>query len=179
MKRSGKFYRKNEKEVMESLGLKATPNSGSGWIIKEDGQNDYLICQLKSTDAQSIKINQKDIRILEHNASVEHKLPVFAIQFLNTGEVWLMAKPEDFTEVSEYINTGKTKIFLKEPADILEDIDVSTGKIVRKQYSDIICCVDEKEIDYTIPNKVKSSMKAREEFKREQNKKYDKTKSAK
>ena len=107
MKRSGKFYRKNEKEVMESLGLKATPNSGSGWLIKEDGQNDYLICQLKSTDAQSIKINQKDIRILEHNSSVEHKLPVFAIQFLNTGEVWLMAKPEDFTEVSEFINTGK------------------------------------------------------------------------
>ena len=65
MKRSGKFYRKNEKEVMESLGLKPTYNSGSGWVEKEDGQNEDVICQLKSTDAQSIKINQKDIRILE------------------------------------------------------------------------------------------------------------------
>lgn len=157
MKRSGKFYRKNEKEVVESLGLKATPNSGSGWIIKEDGQNDYLICQLKSTDAQSIKINQKDIRILEHNASVEHKLPVFAIQFLNTGEVWLMAKPEDFTEVSEYINTGK----------------------IKNKNDDLICNVDEKEIDYTLTKKIKSSMKAREEYQNEQIKKYDKTKSAK
>lgn len=27
LKRTGKFYRKNEKEVMESLGLKPTPNS--------------------------------------------------------------------------------------------------------------------------------------------------------
>lgn len=157
MKRSGKFYRKNEKEVVESLGLKATPNSGSGWLIKEDGQNDYLICQLKSTDAQSIKINQKDIRILEHNASVEHKLPVFAIQFLNTGEVWLMAKPEDFIEVSEYINTGK----------------------IKNKNDDLICNVDEKEIDYTLTKKIKSSMKAREEYKNEQIKKYDKTKSAK
>ena len=50
MKRSGKFYRKNEKEVMESLGLKATYNSGSGWIEKEDGQN------IKLSD-----LNEKDI----------------------------------------------------------------------------------------------------------------------
>lgn len=156
MKRSGKFYRKNEKEVMESLGLKSTYNSGSGWIEKEDGQNDYLICQLKSTDAQSIKINQKDIRILEHNAAVTHKLPVFAIQFLNTGEVWLMAKPEDFTEVSEYINTGEVK-----------------------NQNDIVCSIDEKQIDYTLTKKIKSSMQAREDFKKEQMKKYDKTKSAK
>lgn len=156
MKRSGKFYRKNEKEVMKSLGLKPTYNSGSGWIEKEDGQNDFIICQLKSTDAQSIKINQKDIKILEHNASVTHKLPVFAIQFLNTGEVWLMAKPEDFIEVSEYINTGKIK-----------------------NKNDIVCSVDEKEIDYTLVKKIKSSIQAREEYKKEQMKKYDKTKSAK
>lgn len=107
MKRSGKFYRKNEAEVMKSLGLKPTKNSGSGWIEKEDGQNDFIICQLKSTDAASIKINQKDIRILEYNASVASKLPVFAIQFLNTNEVWLMLKPEDVEKVAEYIETGE------------------------------------------------------------------------
>lgn len=32
MKRSGKFYRTNEKEVMQRLGLVPTINSGSGWI---------------------------------------------------------------------------------------------------------------------------------------------------
>ena len=58
-KRTGKFYRKNEAEVMKSLGLIPTKNSGSGWIEKEDGQNDYVICQLKSTDAQSIKVTKK------------------------------------------------------------------------------------------------------------------------
>lgn len=131
-------------------------------IEKEDGQNEYLICQLKSTDAVSIRIQQKDIRTLEYNADVSHKLPIFAIQFLNTGEVWLMAKPEDFTEVAEYINTGKVETLplLPEPVDF-------------------ICCVDEKEIDYTLPKKIKSSMDAREAFKKEQRKKYDKTKSAK
>lgn len=154
MKRSGKFYRKNEREVMESLGLRPTKNSGSGWIEKEDGENDYLICQLKSTDAQSIKVNQKDIRILENNAAVEHKVPVFAIQFLNTNEVWLMVKPEDISDVAEYIDTGSIEH---------ERFDVDVDDIPSVNNNRII----------------KSSGNAREQFHEELNKKYDRTKSAK
>lgn len=151
-KRSTKFYRKNEEEVMKALGLKPTKNSGAGWIEKEDGQNDYLICQLKSTDHQSISVKQKDIRILEDNANVSHKIPIFAIQFLNTGEVWLMARPEDFTEVAKYIETGQC-----EKPQCIELEDVSAPK----------------------PKKViSSSASARERYRAEQNKKYDKTKSA-
>lgn len=95
MRRSGKFYRKNEAEVMKSLGLKPTRNSGSGWVEKEDGQSEHVICQLKSTDAKSIRINQHDLHILEYNASVSHKTPVFAVQFIQGNEIWLMVKPED------------------------------------------------------------------------------------
>lgn len=106
-KRSGKFYRNNEKEVMRSLGLEPTPNSGSGWIVKEDGVTDDLICQLKSTDANSIKINKNDLDTLEYNSLVEHKLPVFVIQFLQSNEVYLVLKPEDLKDVVKFIKTGK------------------------------------------------------------------------
>lgn len=106
MKRSGKFYRKNEAEVMKSLGLAPTKNSGSGWIEKEDGQSEHIVCQLKSTDANSIKINKKDLDTLQYNASVSHKIPVFAIQFLQSNEVYLVIKPEDIQDIVEYINTG-------------------------------------------------------------------------
>ena len=106
-KRSGKFYRNNEREVMRSLGLEPTPNSGSGWIVKEDGQTDDLICQLKSTDANSIKINKNDLDTLEYNSLVEHKLPVFVIQFLQSNEVYLVLKPEDLKDVVKFIKTGK------------------------------------------------------------------------
>ena len=157
-KRSTKFYRKNEEEVMLALGLKPTKNSGSGWIEKEDGQNDYVICQLKSTDAQSIKVNQKDIRILERNATIEHKLPVFAIQFLNTGEVWLMAKPEDFVSVSEYIQTGKT-------ASAAFDIGI-----------DVSQC---EEITTVTTKKISSAASARERFHEEKQQKFRKHRSAK
>lgn len=106
MKRSGKFYRRNEAEVMKELGFEPTPNSGSGWVVKEDGVSDECICQLKSTDAQSIKVNLLDIHKLEYHADVEHKLPVFAIQFLETNEVYLLIKPEDLQDVTRYIKTG-------------------------------------------------------------------------
>lgn len=107
MKRSGKFYRKNEAEVMESLGLRPTKNSGSGWVEKEDGQSENVICQLKSTDAQSIKVNKKDIDVLEYNAMVAHKLPVFAIQFLQSNQVYLIMKPELLEELAQYLKSGE------------------------------------------------------------------------
>lgn len=156
--RSFKFYRKNEEEVMRSLGLKPTKNSGSGWIEKEDGQNDYVICQLKSTDAQSIKVNQKDIRTLEKNATIEHKIPVFAIQFLNTGEVWLMIKPDDLPDASEYILTGSLK------ENRLEQLGIDL------EASEDIRIISHKSI--------KSSGSSRERFHEQQNKKYNKKRSA-
>lgn len=102
-KRDFKFYRENEAEAMRKLGLEPTPNSGSGWKVKEDGQNEFLICQHKCTDKSSISIKQKDIRMLEKNAAVEKKKAIFAIQFNNTGEMWIMAKPEDFIYVADSI----------------------------------------------------------------------------
>ena len=149
--RTFKFYRKNEEEVMKSLGLKPTKNSGRGWVENEDGQNDYLICQLKSTDKQSISINQKDIRILEVNAQTAHKTPCFAIQFLNTGEVWLMAKPEDFSLVSEYISTGQC-----ERPGIDFGIDLTSHEVVKPKVKKVI----------------KSSSNAREEFYKEKERMY-------
>ena len=98
---------------MKLLGLEPTPNSGSGWLVKEDGQNENVICQLKSTDNNSIKINKLDLDKLSYNSLVVHKLPVFAIQFLSSNEVYLLVKPEDITDIAKYINTGeKPKIEL-------------------------------------------------------------------
>lgn len=156
--RSFKFYRKNEAEVMNDLGMKATKNSGSGWIEKEDGQNEYLICQLKSTDAQSIKVNQKDIRMLEKNALVAHKIPVFAIQFLNTNEVWLMMKPDAVFDVAEALNGDVVRM-----PDNLINIDETTPYEHSSNATRII----------------KSSSSAREMFHKEKSKKYDKTRGAK
>lgn len=160
-KRSGKFYRKNEAEVMRSLGLEPTPNSGSGWIVKEDGQSEDVICQLKSTDAMSIKINLKDIETLEYNALVAHKLPVFAIQFLCNNQTYLLVKPEDLQDVSglivgnkpdnsRYETLGIENTGLGGPSNGVKEKPKGNRKIV------------------------KSSKSSRESFNREHEKKYQK-----
>jgi Holliday junction resolvase len=152
-KRSGKFYFRNEREVMESLGLKQVKGSGNVWnSSREDGENEYLLCQLKSTDAQSIRVQQVDIRKLEEHAQLSHRTPLFAIQFLNTQEVWLMMKPEDVPFVSEYIKTGKTE----KRENVIEVKDVKQKKV----------------------KVIASSSDAREQFESERRSKYNKTKSA-
>ena len=155
MKRSGKFYRKNEVEVMEMLGLKPTKNSGSGWVEKEDGQSDEVICQLKSTDAESIRIHKKDLDVLSYNAAVAHKLPVFAIQFLQSNEVYLLVKPDMLCEAAQYIETGEYQ-----SANEFVGIDLS----------------EHEETTTNVGKVIKSSSKAREQFKRENERKFRKEK---
>lgn len=153
MKRNGRFYRRNEAEVMKSLGLKPTKNSGSGWVEKEDGQSDNIICQLKSTDAESIRIHKRDLDTLSYNAAVAHKLPVFAIQFLQSNEVYLLVKPDMLCEVAQYIETGEyigTNAFI--------DVDLS-------EHEDMVA----------IPKRIiKSSSKARKQFDEENEKRFKK-----
>lgn len=153
MKRSFRFYRKNEADVMKSLGLKPTKNSGSGWVEKEDGISDAVICQLKSTDKESIKLNKRDIDVLNYNAGVCHKMPVFAVQFLQSNEVYLLVKPSMLCDLSKYIDTGT----YESQSDFL-DLDVS----------------DVEETAVKAKRKIKSSSSARIKFNEENEKKFKK-----
>lgn len=139
-KRSTKFYRKNEEEVMKRLGFKPTKNSGAGWIEKCDGQNEQCICELKSTDKESYRLSQQTLHTLDYHAAVAHKLPVFALQFLNTGEVWVMIKPEDLgliqslvkgEDISDKLQTG----FDFDVDNEEEIIDSFVDKEVKEKYN--------------------------------------------
>lgn len=107
-KRNVKYWFKNEKELMESLGLRGTPGSGNG-IIKEDGQNEHVIAQLKSTDKAQIVIKLSDVNSLLYNASVTNKLPIFINQFIG-GPILVSMKLEDIPLVAEYLKVGKVNI---------------------------------------------------------------------
>lgn len=98
------FWFKNEKELMHSLGMKGTPGSGNG-VIKEDGQNEHLIAQLKSTDGSSLVIKLEDVTSLLYHATVSHKLPIFINQFFN-GPILVSVRLEDLKEIAEYMETG-------------------------------------------------------------------------
>lgn len=132
-KRTGKFYRNNEAEVMKKYDLNPTKNSGSGWIEKEDGENEKLICQLKSTDADSIRINLLDIHKLIYHAQVSHKTPFFMVQFIGHSEEYILVRPQDIQEVaSKLLINGQYKIISEVPnsaTSILVETGISDKKI--------------------------------------------------
>lgn len=107
--RKAKFWFKNEKEVMKRLGFKPVKGSGSGWIHKEDGESEVALAQLKSTEAESYRLNYMDIEKLEYHASVSHKLPVFVIEFLNRG-TYLLFNVNDLDNLYHFLVENKVDI---------------------------------------------------------------------
>ena len=161
MKRKTKWYRKNEAEVMKDLGLEPTKNSGSGWIEKGDGQNENVICELKSTDADSYRVQLLDLQKIEHHGDVSHKIPVFAVQFIQADEVYLIVKPEDLMDLAEGLAEG--------------------FKNVNKRRSDGIENFNVDDIPDVKPSKrkaIKSSKSARNKFHSEREAKYNKERKA-
>lgn len=133
-KRSTKWYRKNEAEVMQRLGFEPTRNSGATWIDKGDGQNEHCLCELKSTDHESFSIKQNVLHQLEAQAIEAHKLPVFAFQFINTDEVWVAIKESDIAAFKALMKGVLPNMPL---SPLLEKDEENVDRIEEKKYNSI------------------------------------------
>lgn len=137
VKRTTKWYRKNEAEVMHRLGFKPTRNSGATWIDKGDGQNEHCICELKSTDKESYRLEQTTLHTLEANAIEAHKLPVFALQFLNVDEVWLAVKETDIEAFKQLVRVSVLEELIDNAYfyDVKKDLQKLLDKTKGKSYN--------------------------------------------
>lgn len=149
-KRSGKFYSNNEKRTLKALGLTPAPQSGAGWVVKEDGENEVAMVQLKSTDASSYRLNVLDMKKLEYHAMVSNKVPVFLVQFLQQDKIYAIVDIENIEELNDAIKTGKAP---KKQAIIQE---IGEERITRK--------------------KVQTSKKGREQFFKERSESFGRKK---
>ena len=136
MKRTGKFYSRNEKETLSRLGLKPSPMSGAGWVIKEDGENDIVMVQLKSTDSSSYRLDLLDLTKLEYHADISRKVPIFLIQYLKTGKIYAVVDIDNIKELGEALDTGnvKEKMVIKDIESTVEKKVVKTSKKSREQF---------------------------------------------
>ena len=136
-KRTTKWYRKNEAEVMHRLGFKPTRNSGATWIDKGDGQNEHCICELKSTDNASYRLEQTTLHTLEAHAIESHKLPVFALQFLNVDEVWLAIKETDIEAFKQLVRVSVLEELIDNANfyDVKKDLQKLLDKTKGKSYN--------------------------------------------
>lgn len=165
-KRSGKFYSKNEKQTLRSLGLKPAPASGAGWVVKEDGENETLMVQLKSTDALSYRITRLDMKKLEFHAEVSNKVPVFLVQFLKDDKLYAIVDVNNIDDLFyglKGIRPNSSIINNK----LYNNTDLSEYSFVDKSTSEYpSISVNRKEI--------KTSKSSRDKFFLEQEKKFRK-----
>ena len=141
-KRSTKWYRKNEAEVMKRLGFKETRNSGATWIEKGDGQNEHCICELKSTDKESYSLKQTTLHVLEAQAIEAHKLPVFALQFINTDEVWIAVKETDIEAFKQIVRAS----VLEEIEAEIKERNSKLSPLLEKEFKKSVDRTKEQEI---------------------------------
>ena len=149
--KKAKFWFKNEKEVMKKLGFEPVKGSGSGWIHKEDGESEYALAQLKSTEAESYKLNYLDIQKLEYHASVSHKVPVFIVEFLNRG-TYIMANVNDLDKLNCLVRSNDNE----------EGVKLNEGIVIAACSQGNGCA----------KAKVKSSKQERERFYKEREKQW-------
>lgn len=108
LKRAARYYGKNEAATMRDLGLSPVPRSGAGWVHKEDGESEAILCQLKSTDAGEARIKRIDLDRLAYHAAISHKAPLFAVQFLSDGKIYFVVEKDKFAETAKAY-AGKSK----------------------------------------------------------------------
>ena len=97
-----KNWIKHEKHIMKMYGLKPSPGSGNTELLKEDGESDKLLAQLKSTEGKAISFKKRDILELIKNAWIAHKKPVFMFDFMSDNEdlIFIAIRPFDLMKVA-------------------------------------------------------------------------------
>ena len=135
-KRSGKFHSKNEKRTLKALGLTPAPASGAGWVVKEDGENETLMVQLKSTDSLSYRVSRLDMKKLEFHAEVSNKVPVFLVQFLKDDRLYAIVDVNNIDDLFYGLKGIKPKESVINNNNILYNNNLSVDKPIIKTNKD-------------------------------------------
>ena len=93
------FWAKHEKEVMRQLHLNPQPASGASWLKPEDGENNAIVAQLKSTKGGAITIRRTVIVDLINHALISHKVPVLVLDFVDSF-LFVAFRIQDLEELS-------------------------------------------------------------------------------
>lgn len=121
---------------MKGLGFKPAPASGAGWIVKEDGENDLAMVQLKSTDSTRYTLDMLDMKKLEYHANISHKIPIFIVQFLREDRLYAIVPVDNIIDLKDSVEIGKIKdkVTIKEPEPVTSRRLVKSSKKAREQF---------------------------------------------
>jgi hypothetical protein len=129
---------------MKGLGLTPAPASGAGWIVKEDGENELSMVQLKSTDSTRYTLDMLDMKKLEYHAQVSNKIPIFLVQFLQEDRMYAIVPVDSILDLSKALETGH----VQERISIKPEKLVSSRALIRSSKTSRDKFFEEKEKQY-------------------------------
>jgi Holliday junction resolvase len=79
--RSGKYWKRKEREVIRQLGARSTANSGATWSQKGDGLLGSWCIEVKTTTKDVFKLTAKVLSKLRSDAEVMSRSPMLVVNF--------------------------------------------------------------------------------------------------
>ena len=89
-----KPWEKQESRLANLLGGERNAGSGNGWSRKQDVRSKKFLVEAKWTSKKSFSIKADALRQLEHNAAIEDRIPVLAIEL--GGRRYVLVREDDF-----------------------------------------------------------------------------------
>lgn len=101
-----KDSRRQETTLAKELHGSRTPGSGNTWHSKSDVRTDTELWEAKITSAKSFSIKDADLAKNRNYALTDGRIPLFLIQFLNSGNEWIVMDKEDYLDLKERVLSG-------------------------------------------------------------------------
>lgn len=101
-----KDSRKQERALARERGGFVNSGSGNGWVRKSDVRTEEELWEAKITSAKSFSLKDADLSKNKDYALVDGRIPLFLIQFLGSGNEWVVIDKEDYLELKERATFG-------------------------------------------------------------------------
>lgn len=104
-----KDSQRQERTLAKQLQGSVNAGSGNGWVRKGDVRSDTELWECKVTSAKSYSLKQADLEKLNNQALLDGRMPVFLIEFMKTGDSFVVLSKDDFMELRGKIFGDETQ----------------------------------------------------------------------
>jgi len=94
-----KDSQRQERSLAKQLQGTVNAGSGNGWVRKGDVRSEQELWECKITSAKSYSLKQSDLETLNNQALMDGRIPIFLIEFMKTGDSFVVLSKDDFMEM--------------------------------------------------------------------------------
>lgn len=110
-----KDSQRQEKALAKNRQGSVNSGSGNGWLRKGDVRTEKELWELKITDAKSYSLKDAELVKLTNQALVDGRIPIFLVEFKQSGNEYVILSRNDYEELAERANLGHEVTDAKSP----------------------------------------------------------------